>query len=74
MARRAHPLPGRPGKALQAVWDRLEAKQREATLPHLLGGTSAEWVAQTLTEEGFPIGKTSIREYRRSLRDQGVQL
>lgn len=37
-------------------------------LAHLQGGTSAEWLADTLTEAGHPIGVTTIKQYRRKLR------
>ena len=67
-------LPGAPGKALSALWGRLETIQQEALLPHLLGDTSAQWLAETLTTKGHPIGRTTIKDYRRALREQGVQL
>lgn len=40
----------------------------EPFLKHLSGGTSAEWLADTLTEAGYPIGATTIKSYRRKLR------
>ena len=74
MAARQPSLPGTPGKALSALWSRLETIQQQALLPHLLGDTSAQWLAETLTAKGYPIGRTTIKDYRRALREQGVQL
>lgn len=61
-------LPGTPGPAVAGVWGSLVAEEREALLPHLLGGTSAEWLSLTLRDLGIPLSATSIRTYRRSLR------
>lgn len=58
------------GKLLDILTD-LEASFGEALEPlldHLQGGTSAEWLAETLTEAGAPIGATTIKAYRRKLR------
>lgn len=62
------PLPGTPGPALSALWGELSGLERDALLPHLLGGTSAEWLSQILREAGRDISATTIRTYRRSLR------
>lgn len=44
---------------------------REAFLAHLRGGTSATWLADWLTRAGFPVGATSIKDYRKKVRDAG---
>lgn len=62
-------LPGAPPPLLAAVWEALTAEERAALLPHLLGPTSAEWLAGTLNGCGFSISATTIRTYRRSLRE-----
>lgn len=67
-------LPGTPGKAISSVWEALSASERAALLPHLLGGSPADWLARTLTEHGHQIGATTIKDYRRALRQEGVQL
>lgn len=67
-------LPGSPGKALSSVWGQLSHPERAALLPHLVGATGADWVANELTRAGHPIGATSIKNYRRALRQEGVQL
>lgn len=68
------PLPGAPGKALSSVWSQLSPAAKAALRSHLLAGTSAEWLAITLTNAGYRIGASSIKAYRRSLRQEGVQL
>ena len=62
------------GSRLEAIYGSLEAGERAALLAHLLGGTSAEWLAQTLTECGHPIGRSSIKRTRQKLKEGGVQL
>jgi hypothetical protein len=62
-------LPGTPPPALTAFYDRLSPALQGALKSHLLGGTSAEWLAKTLTEEGFRISATTIRTYRRNLKE-----
>lgn len=60
-------LPGNPPAVIARVWADLNDLERDSLLPHLIGHTSAEWVAHTLAENGYKIGATSIRTYRRSL-------
>lgn len=62
-------LPGIPGPALSSVWNQLTAEERAALHAHLLGGTSAEWLSSTLSRFGFPVSATTIRTYRRSIRE-----
>jgi len=65
-------LPGTPGKALTAIWNRLTATDRNALLPHLIGSTPAEWLASVLSDKGYAISASTIRTYRRSLRQNGT--
>lgn len=66
-------LPGTPPPTLAALYGALSPVSQGALKAHLLGGTSADWLAAILREEGFAISATTIRTYRRSLRG-GVQL
>lgn len=59
-------LPGRPGPKLRAAWEAMSQERREAFLPHLLGGTSANWLSNWLTRAGTPVGATTIKDYRRT--------
>lgn len=65
-------LPGKPAPAMTALWATLSDEERQALLPHLLGGTSAERIARELSNAGHRIGVTSIKVYRRSLRQEGL--
>lgn len=60
-------LPGAPPPRLRAVWESLDPETKAPARDHLLGGTSAEWLALVLTEHGHRIGATTIKTYRRSL-------
>jgi hypothetical protein len=61
-------LPGSPPRALTAFYGGLSPVSQSALRAHLLGGTSAEWLAKALTEEGYRISASTIRTYRRSLQ------
>lgn len=63
-------LPGNPPALLERIWGDLSGFERDVLFPHLVGHTSAEWVAHTLTENGYKISATSIRAYRRSLSSE----
>ena len=63
--------PGMTGR-LAEVWDELAPDERDALRPHLWGDTSAEWIAQTLTQHGHSIGATTIKKFRRLVKG-GVQ-
>lgn len=65
-------LPGTPPPALAGVWGDLAGLERDALLPHLLGGTSAEWLANLLSTHGYRISASTIRTYRRALRMEEV--
>lgn len=62
-------LPGTPGPTLRALCESLDPATRASVREHVLGGTSAEWLALVLTEHGHRIGATTIKRYRRSLRE-----
>lgn len=38
---------------------------------HLMGGTSANWLARELKESGFNISPTTLKEYRAKERGRG---
>lgn len=63
-------LPGRPGPRLKAAWDAMNDATRAAFLPHLLGTTSAEYLADWLHRAGTPVSASTIRTYRRALARQ----
>jgi hypothetical protein len=65
-------LPGAPGRRLRAAWDAMTDPVRVAFAAHLLGDTSAEYLAGWLTRAGTPVSASSIRTYRRSLRQDGA--
>ena len=60
-------LPGRPGARLAATWNALPEQHRTALRPHLLGTTSADYLADWLGRAGHPISASTLRTYRRSL-------
>ncbi|TCC19981.1 hypothetical protein [Kribbella sindirgiensis] len=62
-------LPGKPGPKLQHAWDSLVDAAREPFRNHLLGGTSADWLAYWLNLAGTPVSASSIRTYRRALQE-----
>lgn len=61
-------LPGSPGQRLGDAVDAMTETTRAAFLPHLLGETSAEYLAGWLARHGTPVSASTIRTYRRSLR------
>ena len=61
-------LPGDPGLRLRDAFDAMTTEKQAAFLPHLLGDTSAEYLAGWLTRHGTPVSASTIRTYRRSLR------
>lgn len=62
-------LPGTPPPTLQALLSELTAPQRAALVAHLIGGTSADWISNTLRDFGHSVSATTIRTYRRSLKE-----
>jgi hypothetical protein len=61
-------FPIKPTGRLAEILAALEPRGREALKLHLLGDTSADWLARILTDEGYPISATSIRTYRQALK------
>lgn len=57
-----------PTGKLKEVLESLPQPYADAALNHLNGGTSAEWLASVLTDAGYPIGATTIKQYRRKMR------
>jgi hypothetical protein len=45
---------------------------REAFLAHLLGGTSAAWLSDWLSRAGHPVSATTIKDYRKKVRHDGL--
>jgi hypothetical protein len=67
-----HPeLPGTPGPTLIDIWSALTLEERDALVPHLTGQTSADWLSSILRIHGHDVSATTIRTYRRSLRQEG---
>ncbi|AWY07609.1 hypothetical protein SEA_YOSIF_45 [Streptomyces phage Yosif] len=65
------PLP--PGSpALDTIWDKLGDRERDLFFDHLMGGTSADWLATTLRKYGHEVSASTIRTYRRAVRQSGV--
>lgn len=63
-------LPGTPPPVLSSVWEALSPPERRAFRPHLLGGTSADWLQSVLMGAGFNLSATTIKKYRRSLNER----
>lgn len=61
-------LPGTPGPRLSAAYTAMDPATRDAFRPHLLGTTSAEYLAGWLIRAGTPVSASTIRTYRRGLR------
>ena len=62
-------LPGTPGPVLTGVWRALSPSERNALLPHLIGATSADWLADCLQKFGHSVSASTIRTYRRRLSE-----
>ena len=65
-------LPGSPGQRLRDAFSAMTEVTRAAFLPHLLGETSAEYLADWLARYGTPVSASTIRTYRRTLRQNGT--
>jgi len=61
-------LPVEPTGRLADILVALEPRGRVLLKMHLLSGTSADWLAVTLTSEGYPIGASTIRSYRQLVK------
>ncbi|MER7109663.1 hypothetical protein [Streptomyces sp. NPDC000229] len=63
-------LPGAPGPTLKRIYEELEPDVRETVVLRLLDiGSSAERLALVLRKHGHTVSASTIRTYRRSLRD-----
>ncbi len=64
-------LPGDPPPALANAFAMLLPSQQRAMLPHLLGGTSSELIADWFLRMDIKVSARTIRRYR---QEGGVQL
>ncbi|WP_432482543.1 hypothetical protein [Kineococcus esterisolvens] len=71
-AQEAATLPGTPPQKLQAAWRALSPERQAALLPHLLGGTPATRIETWLERAGHRVSATRLKDYRRSLRQDGA--
>jgi hypothetical protein len=63
-------LPGQPGPTLKRICEELEPDVRETVVLRLLdASTSAERLALVLRKHGHAVSASTIRTYRRSLRN-----
>lgn len=67
-------LPGDPGPTLTDIYAAMTLGEQTAFAPHLLGETSADWLSATLRRFGYDVSATTIRTYRRALRQEGGNL
>ncbi|WP_243469279.1 hypothetical protein [Streptomyces cinnamoneus] len=63
-------LPGTPGPRLQSIWETLNGPEREAFERHLLQDTAAEDLVWILGRYGHRVSASTIRTYRRRLRQE----
>lgn len=54
------------GRLLE-IYQELTEEEQEALSEHLLGGTSASWLARQLTDAGYKISATTLKEQRSRL-------
>lgn len=59
------------GRLAEAV-EGLGEDRRQAILPHLYGGTSADWISDWLTRAGHPVSATTIKRWRRNLERESA--
>ena len=57
---------------LAVVLNELSEEASAVVEEHLLGGCSAEWLAEQLTDTGYPVSASTIRTQRRAWRREGV--
>lgn len=63
-------LPGPAGPRLQAIWSALSGDERRAFERHLMNDTAAEEIAWILGRYGHRVSASTIRTYRRRLRQE----
>lgn len=56
---------------VETALSELGGDARDAFLAHLRGGTSAAWLSGWLTRAGQPVSATTIKEFRKRVRDDG---
>ena len=61
-------LPVKPTGRLAEILKAVNPNARKALEMHLLGGTSADWLATVLASEGYPISASTIRSYRQGIK------
>lgn len=61
-------VPEIKGRLLEMVTE-LTHEEAFAFWEHMNGGTSADWLARTLTRAGHPIGATTLKAYRQAARE-----
>lgn len=54
---------------IEQIRERIDDAVRARLDQHIAGGTSAEWIASTLTRNGYPIGATAIKDERRRMKE-----
>ncbi|WP_052397143.1 hypothetical protein [Streptomyces sp. NRRL F-5123] len=64
-------LPGEPGPTLHDIYAAMTEAEQDAFASHLLGESSADWLSATLRRFGHDVSATTIRTYRRALRQEG---
>jgi hypothetical protein len=65
-------LPGTVPAKLAEIYNALPIAERGALEEHLFGGTSAARLSDVLTRHGHQIGKTTIKVYRKNLKEIGL--
>lgn len=61
-------LPGDVPPVLAKALSQHGKERRAAFITHLLGGTGAQYLADWLKRAGTPVGATTIKDYRRTIR------
>ncbi|MFE5663430.1 hypothetical protein ACFQ7W_05810 [Streptomyces niveus] len=69
-----HELPGEPGPTLADIYAAMTPGEKAAFAPHLLGETSADWLSAILRRFDHDVSATTVRTYRRALRQEGGNL
>ena len=58
-----------PTGILKEILDSVDTETASLIYGHLAGGTSAVWLSTTLTEAGFKISPTTLKEQRARILD-----
>ena len=58
-----------PTGVLAEILDSVDATTRELIYRHLVGGTSAVWLSEQLSANGFKISPTTLKEQRARLKN-----